>query len=149
MDKFIAQDWLVLLITIVVTSVFLGLMNWILLARHKELSADKKLPRQLLMLAFTIVAIITVVLALPVIESSRNQLLGLLGVLVSGVIAFSSTTIVTNLMSGVVLSVNKPFNTGDFIRCEGYEGRVIAKGLLDTEIQTRQRALVHIANSFS
>ena len=148
MDNFVTQDWLVLLATLVFTGGVLAFLHWFLLARHSELSAEKKLPRQLLMLLFTIIAVIMVVLALPVIESSRNQLLGLLGVLVSGVIAFSSTTIVSNLMSGVVLSLNKPFQTGDFIRCEGHEGRVTKKGLLDTEIQTRQRTLVHIANSF-
>lgn len=148
MDNFILQDWLILLITSVIAVGTLALLHWLLLARHEELSAEKRLPRQLSMLAITIVAIIAVVLALPVIESSRNQLLGLLGVLVSGVIAFSSTTIVTNLMSGVVLSLNKPFQTGDFIRCNEFEGRVTQKGLLDTEIQTRQRALVHVANSY-
>ncbi|MFT6269404.1 MAG: small-conductance mechanosensitive channel [Alphaproteobacteria bacterium] len=148
MDNFILQDWLILLITCVIAFGTLALLDWLLLARHKELTSEKKLPRQLSMLGFSIVAVIMVVLALPVIESSRNQLLGLLGVLVSGVIAFSSTTIVSNLMAGVVLSLNKPFRTGDFIRCKGFEGRVTEKGLLDTEIQTRQRALVHIANTF-
>jgi small-conductance mechanosensitive channel len=91
---------------------------------------------------------IAIVLALPVSISSRNQVLGLLGVLLSGVIAFSSTTIVTNLMAGVVLRVNKPFRTGDYIKCSNFAGRVTEKGILDTEIQTEQRTLIHIANSF-
>lgn len=148
MDNFIVQDWLIFVVTNVVVFLTLGLFHWLLIAKHKELKADERLPRQLSMLGLTIVGIIAIVLALPVIESSRNQLLGLLGVLLSGVIAFSSTTIVSNLMAGVVLRMNKPFRTGDFIRCNGFEGRVTEKGLLDTEIQTRQRALVHIANSY-
>ena len=51
-------------------------------------------------------------------------------------------------MSGLVIRFNKPFKTGDFIRCNDYFGRVSEKGLLDTEIQTEQRDLIHIANSY-
>jgi small-conductance mechanosensitive channel len=148
MDNFIPQDWLILLITSAVACGVLAFLHWFLLAKHTDLTSEEKLPRQLTMLGVNIVVVIVIVLALPVNESSRNQLLGLFGVLLSGVIAFSSTTIVSNLMAGVVLKLNRPFKTGDFIRCEGFEGRVTEKGLLDTEIQTRDRALVHIANSF-
>lgn len=148
MDNFIFQDWLILTITLVVTVAIVLVLRWLLILRTLQNSAEERLPKQLAMLGISIVAIIIIVLALPVSESSRNQLLGLFGVLLSGVIAFSSTTIVSNLMAGLVLRLNKPFRTGDFIRCAGFEGRVSEKGLLDTEIQTRQRALVHIANSF-
>jgi len=147
MDNINSQDWLVLLITLVVALAIVLLMRWILIVRQKELSAEQRLPRQLAMLAITVVAVIAVVLALPVQESSRNQLLALLGVLISGVIAFSSTTIVSNLMAGIVLSLNRPFRTGDYIKCKDFAGRVIEKGLLDTEVQTEQRTLIHVANS--
>ncbi|MFW8592338.1 mechanosensitive ion channel domain-containing protein [Glaciecola sp. 2405UD65-10] len=147
MENFHPQDWLILLITLTLSGAVLSGLNWLLLTKHKELSAEQRLPRQLTMLAFTIVAIVAVVLSLPVQESSRNQLLALLGVLISGVIAFSSTTIVSNLMAGIVLSLNRPFRTGDYIKCNGFAGRVIEKGLLDTEIQTEQRTLIHVANS--
>lgn len=148
MDNFITQDWLILLITVVVALLAVYSLRWLILVRHKEISSDQKLPRQLTLIAIWIIAMIAIVLALPVSESSRNQVLGLLGVLLSGVIAFSSTTIVTNLMAGVVLRVNKPFRTGDYIKCSNFAGRVTEKGILDTEIQTEQRTLIHIANSF-
>ena len=148
MDNFILQDWIVLVVTAIIVFVVVFALRWLLLFKPASLSAEERLPRQLAMLGITIVSIIVIVLALPVSESSRNQLLGLFGVLLSGVIAFSSTTIVSNLMAGLVLRFNKPFEAGDFIICNGFEGRVTEKGVLDTEIQTRQRALVHIANSY-
>jgi len=148
MDNFIIQEWVVLVVTALIVFAVVFAMHWFLIIKQKALTAEKRLPRQLAMLGATVVAIIAIVLALPVNESSRNQLLGLFGVLLSGVIAFSSTTIVSNLMSGLVLRLNKPFKVGDFIKCNGYEGRVTEKGVLDTEIQTRQRDLVHIANSY-
>lgn len=148
MDNFVIQDWIILLMTIFITVLVVFGLRWFLLIKPEVLNAEKKLPRQIAMLGITIVAIIAIVLALPVSESSRNQVLGLFGVLLSAVIAFSSTTIVTNLMAGLVLRLNKPFRAGDFIKCNGFEGRVTEKGVLDTEIQTRQRALVHLSNVY-
>jgi len=148
MILFNSQDWQVFLLTLFIAIATLAAMHWLIIKRPSDLNAEQRLPRQLIMLALTIVAVISIVLSLPVSESSRNQILALIGVLLSGVIAFSSTTIVSNLMAGVVLRLNKPFRTGDYITCEGFIGRVTEKGLLDTEIQTEQRTLVHIANNY-
>ena len=125
----------------------LGLTHHFLIGRHDYLSGDKKLPRQVTMLLLTLVGLLVVVLSLPVIESTRNQIIALIGVLLSGVIAFSSTTVVSNLMAGIVLRVNKPFRVGDFVRVNGFAGRVTQMGLLDTEIQSETRELIAFANS--
>lgn len=130
-----------------VVSVLLWGLYWLLLSKHQHLSSDQKLPRQLVLLFATIAGVVAIVLVLPVSESSRNQVIGLIGVLISGVIAFSSTTIVSNFMAGLVLRINKPFRIGDFIRVNGHAGRVAEMGLLDTEIQTETRELIAIANS--
>jgi small conductance mechanosensitive channel len=130
MDNFILQDWIVLVVTAIIVFVVVFALRWLLLFKPASLSAEERLPRQLAMLGITIVSIIVIVLALPVSESSRNQLLGLFGVLLSGVIAFSSTTIVSNLMAGLVLRFNKPFKAGDFIICNGFEGRVTEKEVI-------------------
>ena len=140
--------WLPLVITLSFGTVIIIAVRWILLRRAQELTSEQRFPRQMVVFVIILVLLIAVALTLPVSESSRNQLLALIGVLVSGVIAFSSTTIVANLMSGLVIRFNKPFKTGDFIRCNDYFGRVSEKGLLDTEIQTEQRDLIHIANSY-
>ena len=140
--------WLPLVITLSFGTLMVIAVRWILLRRAQELSSEQRLPRQMVVFVIVLLLLIAVALTLPVSESSRNQLLALIGVLVSGVIAFSSTTIVSNLMSGLVIRFNKPFRTGDFIRCNDYFGRVSEKGLLDTEIQTEQRDLIHIANSY-
>ncbi|WP_164078327.1 mechanosensitive ion channel family protein [Alteromonas facilis] len=133
------------------TLIVVALCSWLahkwLLAKP-ELTAEQRLPRQLSFGFLLLTACIAIILALPVSEGSRNQILALLGILISGVIAFSSTTIMSNLMAGIVLRMNRPFKTGDFIRCNQYFGRVSEKGLLDTEIQTEQRELVSIANSY-
>ena len=64
------------------------------------------------MLGLTLGSLVALVLAFPVSESSRNQIIGLIGLLLSGIIAFSSSTIFANLMAGIMLRVTRPFGTG-------------------------------------
>ena len=136
-----------LLVSLVLVTFFLSLLNWLLLKRHSHLNGEQKLPRQLTMLVANIVGIITIVLTLPVSEAIQNQILALIGILLSGMVAFSSTSIMTNVMAGLVLRFNKPFRVGDFVRVNGFSGRVAEMGLLDTEIQTETRELISFANS--
>lgn len=125
----------------------LTLMHRFLIRNHPELNVEERLPRQLWMLAATLAGLLLVVLSLPVGESSRNQVIALIGVLASGVLAFSSTTFMTNFVAGLMLRLNRPFKTGDFVRVDQYFGRVSARGLLDTEIQSEQREFIAIPNS--
>lgn len=134
------------------TSIFIGLLLWmchqILIARHPDIGNERLFPRQLAMLGLTLAGVIAIALALPVSESSRNQIIALIGLVISGIFAFSSGTIFANLMAGIMLRVTKPFRTGDFIKVGEYFGRVVERGLLDTEIQTENRELVALPNTY-
>ena len=121
---------------------------WILLQKKPELRSEQKFSRQILMLALGVVGLVVVALALPVDQSTRNQIIGLIGILISGILAFSSTTIIGNLMAGVMPRITMPFKTGDFIRIGDHFGRVAERGLFDTEIQTDHRELVALPNSY-
>ncbi len=138
---------------IVVTFIFFGLLLWgahrILIGQHPELGSERLFPRQLVMLGLTFAGVIAIALALPVSESSRNQIIALIGLITSGIFAFSSSTIFSNLMAGIMLRVTKPFRTGDFINIKNeYFGRVVERGLLDTEIQTENRELIALPNAY-
>ncbi len=133
------------------TIILVGLlwaMHWLLIAKHGVIESERLFPRQLIMLGLTLVVLLITVLNLPINESSRNQLIGLFGLLLSGVLAFSSTTVVANLFAGLVLRFNKPFGIGDFIRVGDHFGRVVERGLFDTEIQSEKRNLISIPNTF-
>ncbi|MCF8150623.1 MAG: mechanosensitive ion channel family protein [Burkholderiaceae bacterium] len=137
-----------LIATLAAVGFALYFANWALLGRHPEFGSDRKLPRQLAMIGFLLAGAVAIVLALPVGESMRNQVIALIGVLASGVVAFSSTTVISNLMAGVMLHVSRSFRTGDFIRVGDYFGRVAGRGLFNTEIQTERRELVYLPNTF-
>jgi len=137
-----------LLATTLAVVAALWLLHWLVLGRRSDIGKGRRLPRQLALLAATIAGLVLVVLALPVAESTRNQVITLIGVLLSGVIAFSSTTIVANVMAGLVLRMTQPFHTGDFIQAGEHFGRITERGLFDTEIQTEHRELVALSNSW-
>lgn len=137
-----------LLATVVGVVLFLLTANWMLLVRHPEFDNAQKLPRQLVMLGFTIAGVVAIAISLPVSDSVQNQVIALIGISLSAVIAMSSTTIVANLMAGIILRMTQAFKTGDFIRVGDHFGRVADRGLFDTEIQTEQRELVSLSNSF-
>ncbi|MEE4165522.1 MAG: mechanosensitive ion channel domain-containing protein [Desulfocapsaceae bacterium] len=122
--------------------------QWLLISRYPDFGNERKFPRQLIMLGLTLFGLLVSILVLPVSESSRNQLIGLIGIVISGVLAFSSTTIISNLMAGVLLRMTKPFKLGDFIRIGEHFGRVSERGLFDTEIQTETRELIALPNTY-
>lgn len=122
--------------------------NWFLLRKHINLGNERKFPRQLIMLALSIAGLIAIAMALPVGVSTRNQVIGFMGLVVSGIFAFSSTTVFANLMAGLMMRTTRPFRAGDFIRVEDVFGRVSERGLLDTEIQTETRQLIAVPNTY-
>jgi len=126
----------------------LWVIHWILLRRTLTLENEHRLPRQLALLGLSCLGLVAAILAMPVSDATRNQLLTVLGLLASGIIALSSTTLVANAMSGLMLRSTKSFRTGDFIRVENHFGRVTERRLFDTEIQTEERELTALPNLF-
>lgn len=125
---------------------FLWLAHWWLLGRHQNMGAQARLPRQLAMLVFTLGALLLVIIMFPMSDSTRGQVITLLGLIITGVIALSSTTFVANIMAGLMLHVLNSFKPGDFIRVGPHFGRVTERGLFHTEIQTEDRDLATLPN---
>ncbi len=104
--------------------------------------------RQLVSVAVILFANIALVLALPLESATTGQLLSLFGLVITAVIALSSTTFVSNAMAGFMLRSVGGFRPGDFIRVGDNFGRVTEKGLLHTEIQSEDRDLITLPNLF-
>ncbi len=134
--------------TVLSVSLILAAAHWLLIKREPGIGNERLFSRQLIMLGLTIVGVLVCVFVLPISESSRNQLIALIGLLISGILAFSSTTIISNLMAGVLLRITKPFRVGDFIRIGEHFGRISERGLFDTEIQTEARELIALPNTY-
>ena len=73
MDDLSLPDFLPLAVALAVTIVVLGLAHFLLLARHKDLGSEARLPRQLVLLALTVSAVVLLVSVSPLPESTRNH----------------------------------------------------------------------------
>lgn len=140
--------YLPLLITALSFGALLWGTHWVLITRHLDLGSERKVTRQLIMMGLTLASVVALALALPVDASSRNQIIGLIGLVISAIFAFSSGTIFSNIMAGLLLRITTPFRIGDFIYVREYFGRVTEKGLFDTEIQAENRELIAIPNMY-
>ncbi|MBN1381020.1 MAG: mechanosensitive ion channel [Deltaproteobacteria bacterium] len=134
--------------TVMGVGILLWILYWLLIGRHHDVGKERKFPRQIILLGVMLAGILVTILVLPISESSRNQLIGLIGLLISGIVAFSSTNIISNFMAGILLRITTPFRTGDFVRVGDHFGRVSERGLFDTEIQTETRELVALPNTY-
>jgi len=132
-----------LLVTLLITA----MIYW-LLGKTFANQPSNRLYRQLSYVALIVIAQIGLVIALPFSNTTQNQLLTLFGYALTAVIALSSTSFVSNAMAGLMLKAIGTFHTGDFIRVDGQFGRVTAKALLHTEIQSEDRDTITLPNLY-
>ena len=121
--------------------VCLGLIN-----ARASLTEGAALVLQLLTWAGAVILALTFVVALPLTDTIRGQILSLLGIVLTALIALSSTTFVSNAMAGVMLQATKPFRPGDFIEVDGVFGRVTRRSLVHTRLQTETRDFTTLPN---
>jgi small-conductance mechanosensitive channel len=111
-------------------------------------TAKSRLTRHLSQIVILLLANVLLVLVMPFSDSLRGQLLSLFGLVLTAVIALSSTTFVSNAMAGLMLRAVRNFQVGDYIRVGEQFGRVSERGLLHTELQNQQRDLVTLPNLY-
>ncbi|MEM7515690.1 MAG: mechanosensitive ion channel domain-containing protein [Planctomycetota bacterium] len=131
--------------TAVLVTLVLFALNSILKSQSGD--AFAAFGKHLTMIVLTLVGVVIVVLTLDDGET-RKELLSLLGLLFSAVLAFSSTTFVANMMAGMQMKAVKPFGIGDFVEVGDHFGRITELGLFHIELQTEESNLCTLPNLF-
>ena len=139
--------FLPLLATLALVTASLAFLNRYFRRRWKD-NPDLQFRFQLIMLALTLAGGLAVIIALPINDVLRGQLLSLIGILLSAAIALSSTTFIGNILAGIMLKVVRSARPGDFITVGELTGRVTEMDLLHTQVQTEFRDLVTVPNLF-
>ena len=103
---------------------------------------------QLIQIGGILLAILFVILFMPFDQTLRGQLLSLYGLIISVTIALSSTTLVGNIMAGLMLKAIGSCRPGNYITVGDYFGRISEMDLLHTEIQTEERDLTTLPNLY-
>lgn len=76
-----------------------------------------------------------------------DDFLKLIGLVVGGIVAFSSTSLILNLVSGFVIHLTKPFSLGEIIQVGDVLGKVEDIKSVHTQIYTFQKTTVLIPNA--
>jgi len=141
-------DYLPLIIVTAVVLITLRFIQWLWLGKKFDAFSDRKIIPQVLMLVFGIVGAVFIILALPISDTLRGNILSLLGLVMTGVMALSSTTFVANAFAGSMLRLTRSFRIGDYIKVGDQGGRVTERGIFHTEIQTEDRDLTTFPNLY-
>jgi small conductance mechanosensitive channel len=145
------MDYLIIILQAVATIVVIALAARFAnsrLVKHFESKPHLAFRRQLIQLAGVLAIILALILFLPLDSELRGQLLGLYGIVVSATIALSSTTLVGNVMAGIMLKTIKSCRPGYYITVGDHFGRITTMDLLHTEIQTEERDLTTLPNLY-
>lgn len=133
---------------VVVGAVVLVVLTRFLFNRSIRKTSSNSFPyhRQLITFAISLLGLFLAIGFLPIEHEVKGQILSVLGVLLSAVIALSSTTLVGNAMAGIMLRMMHEFRAGDFIEVDDMVGRVTDFGIFHTELQTITRDIVSLPN---
>ena len=140
-------EYLPALAVILVVAVLAQLIHWLIRVRQRRRHENDPFPGQVATLVAVMVAIIGVILALPVKDATRSQLFTLLGLVLTAVIAFSSTTLASNILAGLVVRSSRHLRPGYFVLHDGDLGRITEIGLIQAEVQTRHRNFTYLSNT--
>ena len=83
----------------------------------------------------------------PLLPNSDSQVFKGVSVFIGIVVSLGSSSIVSNLVAGLVMTYMRPFHIGDYIKVGDTVGEVIEKTELVTRIRTRKNEVVTIQNS--
>ncbi len=113
-------------------------------ARHRDEEKQNvlRLIQQLVYVGLILIGLVTALGTVGVDVSALVTSLGLAGF----ALGFALKDALSNIISGVLLLLYRPFGVGDTIVISGYEGRVSSIDLRYTTLQVEQR-IVYIPNS--
>jgi len=83
----------------------------------------------------------------PLLPSSNSAVFQGVSVFMGVIVSLGSTSIIGNVMAGLVMTYMRPFRIGDYIKVGDIVGEVIEKNILVTRIRTRKNEIVTIQNS--
>lgn len=136
------QPTVILLILIVL----LILNSWIF-NKIKSTSSSGNITKGAISFFLILLSVLIFILVLPIDKSLKGQILTFLAIIISAGIALSSTTILGNLIAGIMNNSMEHFRNGDLIMLNDFHGRVIKKSIFHTIIQLEDSSKYFSTNS--
>lgn len=134
-------------ITALILLFFLLLNSWVF-KKINSLKGSVSFIKSMISFVLVLLGIVALILSLPIDKSLKGQILGFLGIIISAGFALSSTTILGNLISGIMNNSMKRFRNGDLIKIGEIRGKVTRKSIFHVELQLEDSNFVTIPNLF-
>ena len=94
-----------------------------------------------------LIIVMALISAYPYIPGSSSQAFQGVGLVLGAIISFASSSAISNIVAGVILTYTRAFRLGDRIKVGETTGDVVDKTLLVTRVETIKSEIVTIPNS--
>lgn len=134
--------------SILLLLVLLLVLNNYIFRRLSSVTSRGNVTKNSISLFLVLFGTLALILTLPIESELKGQILSFLGIIISATIALSSTTLLGNLIAGIMNNSMKRFRNGDLIKIDKMEGRVTKKSIFHTEIQLEDSNFITIPNLY-
>ncbi len=134
--------------SIVIVLVILLIINSWIFKRLTSVKTTGNIVKNTISFLIILIGTLTFILSLPIDKGLKGQILSFLAIVISAGIALSSTTILGNLIAGIMNNSMKRFRIGDLIKIGDFQGRVTKRSVFHTEMQLEDSNFVTIPNLF-
>src|SRR6056297_1602929 len=141
--KSLAQPGFILLLL-----VLLLIFNNYIFKRLSSVTSKGNVTKNSISLFLVLFGTLAFILTLPIESELKGQILSFLGIIISATIALSSTTLLGNLIAGIMNNSMKRFRNGDLIKIDQMQGRVTKRSIFHTEIQLEDSNFITIPNLY-
>lgn len=134
-------------IVIILVILLIIINNWVF-SKIKSMKSSVFIFQRSLSFLIILLGILLFILALPIDKALKGQILSFFGIIISAGIALSSTTVLGNLIAGIMNNSMNRFRNGDLINIGEFKGRVTRKSAFHIEIQLEDSNFLTIPNLY-
>jgi small-conductance mechanosensitive channel len=134
--------------SILLLLVLLLVLNNYIFRRLSSVTSRGNVTKNSISLFLILLGTLAFILTLPIESELKGQILSFLGIIISATIALSSTTLLGNLIAGIMNNSMKRFRNGDLIKIDKMQGRVTKRSIFHTEIQLEDSNFITIPNLY-
>jgi small-conductance mechanosensitive channel len=133
---------------ILLTLILLLLINSWVFKKLKSNKLSSNIIKNSIVTFVVLIGIIAFILSLSIDKALKGQILSFLAIVVSAGIALSSTTVLGNLIAGIMNNSMNRFKNGDLIKIGELQGRVTKTSIFHIEIQLEDSNFMTIPNLY-
>ena len=135
-------------IGIVIVLTLLLFINSLIFKKIKSVKMHTNILKNSISVFVIFVGVLAFILTIPIDNALKGQIISFLAIIVSAGIALSSTTVLGNLIAGIMNNSMNRFRNGDLIKIGDFHGRVTKKSMFHTEIQLEDSNFITIPNLY-